>query len=49
MLYLHTTIGSEILSDLMAFNVEKEEINNINIEKVVYVFVEFKNSRYPLI
>lgn len=47
--YLRTSMGDERLNDLMVLNVEKEEVNNINLEEAVDVFATLKNRRYPLI
>lgn len=47
--YLRTTMGDERLNDLMVLNVEKEEVNNINLEEAVDIFAKLKNRRYPLI
>jgi len=43
-------MGDERLNDPMVFNVEKEEVNNINLEEAVdNIFAKLKNRRYPLI
>jgi len=42
-------MGDERLNNLMVLNVEKEEVNNINLEEAVDIFAKLKNRRYPLI
>ena len=42
-------MGDERLSDWMVLNVEKKEVNNINLEEAVDKFTKLKNRRYPLL
>ena len=43
--YLRNSMNQERLSDLALLNIEKEEISNINLNRIVDIFVSVKDRK----